>query len=75
MGTNESEIALEVEKPETPSDKILEISFNHRFLLDGLNNLKGKKAIFSLNSETTPGVLRSASDSSYLYLLMPINAN
>ena len=75
VGTNESEIALEVEKPETPSDKILEISFNHRFLLDGLNNLKGKKAIFSLNSETTPGVLRSASDSSYLYLLMPINAN
>jgi len=75
VGTNESEIALEVEKPEAPGDKILEISFNHRFLLDGLNNLKGKKAIFSLNSETTPGVLRSASDSSYLYLLMPINAN
>lgn len=71
LGTNQSEINIELEKP---LNKILEISFNHRYLLDGLNNLSGKKISIGLNSEAAPGILKSVADASYLYLIMPIKA-
>lgn len=59
--------------------KPCEISFNHRFLLDGLLNLaasQGKEAEISLelNSSEKAGVIRPAGDETYLYLVMPIKA-
>jgi len=74
LGANQAEIPFEIEKKEGTKDK-LEINFNHRFLLEGLTNIAGKKVIFGLNGETAPGVLKSATDNSYLYLLMPIKTN
>lgn len=50
----------------------LEISFNHRFLVDGLLNIKSSEVIFELNGESGPGVLRPVGDKSYLYVVMPI---
>jgi DNA polymerase III subunit beta len=50
----------------------LDISFNHRFLMDGLLNIRTKDVVFSLNDSENPGVLRPVGDSSYTYLLMPI---
>jgi len=55
--------------------KELEISFNHRFLADGLLNIKSSEVVFELNGSEGPGVLKPAGDSSYLYVVMPIKAS
>jgi DNA polymerase-3 subunit beta len=55
----------------------VEISFNHRFLIDGLLNitptsLKSLEIIFELNGEDGPAVLKPLNDQTYLYVVMPI---
>ncbi|MBU2545326.1 DNA polymerase III subunit beta [Patescibacteria group bacterium] len=52
----------------------VEISFNHRFLLDGLQSIKTPEVIFELNNDSGPGVLKSPNDETYLYVVMPIKA-
>jgi len=49
-----------------------EISFNYRFLNNGLLNIKSSEVIFELNGEVGPGVLKPAGDASYIYVVMPI---
>lgn len=57
-----------------------EISFNYRFLLDGLLILatppleKEGEAILELSGPEKPGILRAKGDDSYLYLAMPIKS-
>jgi len=53
----------------------VDISFNHRFLLDGLSNIKSSEVAFELNGDSGPGVLRPVGDDSYLYVVMPIKAS
>jgi len=53
----------------------LEISFNHRFLIDGLLNIKSAEVIFELNGEGGPGVLKPVGDPSYIYVVMPIKTS
>jgi len=53
----------------------VEISFNHRFLLDGLASIKSSEIIFELNGDSGPGVLRPVDDETYLYVVMPIKAS
>jgi len=68
--------------------KPCEISFNHRFLLDGLLSMASSKdsgdnprrekeaeLIFELNGAEKAGVLRPKNDDSYLYLIMPIKTS
>lgn len=55
--------------------KSLEISFNHRFLLDGISKIKTPEVIFELTGEGGPGVLKPVGDQSYLYVVMPIKAS
>lgn len=50
------------------------ISFNWRFLIDGLLNIKSPEVIFELNGEDGPGVLKPVGDQSYIYVVMPIKA-
>ncbi len=52
----------------------LEISFNHRFLASGLNNIKSSEVIFELQKEEGPAILKSVGDNSYFYVVMPIKA-
>jgi DNA polymerase-3 subunit beta len=58
--------------------KPCEVSFNHRFLLDGLMSLMGGKegkeqeAVLELTNSEKAGVLRPNKDESYIYLIMPI---
>ena len=49
-----------------------EISFNYRFLNNGLLNIKSSEVIFELNGEVGPGVLKPVGDVSYIYVVMPI---
>lgn len=51
-----------------------EISFNSRFLVDGINNIKSQEIFFGLNGEAGASVLKPIGDASYLYVVMPIKA-
>ncbi|MBL7156081.1 MAG: DNA polymerase III subunit beta [Candidatus Pacebacteria bacterium] len=55
------------------------ISFNYKFLLDGLQSLKSDEIIFALSKERSgeegPGILRPIGDETYLYVVMPIQAS
>ncbi len=60
--------------------KPCEISFNYRFLLDGLLNLtflqqKKSEAVLELSGSEKPGILRLKDEANYIYLIMPIKSN
>ncbi|MDP3947170.1 MAG: DNA polymerase III subunit beta [bacterium] len=48
------------------------VSFNWRYLLDGLKVLKGDVVLLGLNGDVKPAILRTLGDQSYFYVLMPI---
>jgi len=69
LGENKSQI-----KAETKGKKV-EISFNYRYLLEGLANIGTKQVFLGMNSDSNPAVFRPIGDESYIYLVMPIKAN
>lgn len=69
IGKNESYFSCKIEGED------IEVSFNYKFLLDGLNNIKSSEVLFELSGQDGPGVLKPVGDESYLYILMPIKAN
>jgi len=54
--------------------KELEISFNHRFLVDGLLDIKSPEVVFELTGPEGPAVFKPMGDQSYIYVVMPIKA-
>jgi DNA polymerase III subunit beta len=52
-----------------PSEKI---TFNYRYLLEGLQVMTGEFVQVEINSSSSPVVLRDEADGDYLYLIMPI---
>jgi DNA polymerase-3 subunit beta len=65
MGRSESYVLAQVNGPE------VEIAFNFRFLLAGLNSLKSSEVLMELSGTDRAGVIRPVGDTSCLYLLMP----
>ena len=65
-GEYSSEIQAEITGEENS------ILLNHRYVLDGLNNLAGENAQLKLINGDSPCLLVSQSDNSYLYIVMPI---
>lgn len=51
----------------------LEISFNHKYILDCLQFIKEDSVSMQFNGENKPMLLRGLGDNSFLYLVMPIN--
>ncbi len=49
-----------------------ETSFNWRYLMDGLKAIRGDQVYFGINEENKPAILKSSSDTSYFYIVMPI---
>jgi len=66
IGENKSQIETKIK------GKDIEIIFNYRYLLDGLNNILSDKIILGLNTNANPIVIRPVGDDSYTYLVMPI---
>ncbi|MBZ9572732.1 DNA polymerase III subunit beta [Patescibacteria group bacterium] len=71
VGENEAYLAAKIEG----EGEIPEVSFNYRFLVDGLHNIKSSEVILRLSDEEGPGVLKPVGDPSYIYILMPIKAS
>ena len=71
LGKNESILEAKINGEESAS----EASFNYKFLIDGLQNIRSSEVVLKLSNEEGPGVLSGVGDSSYIYILMPIKAN
>ncbi|MDP2735161.1 MAG: DNA polymerase III subunit beta [bacterium] len=52
----------------------LEISFNWRFLLEGLSNMRGEEVEIGFAGEDAPAVIRPRGKEQYLYVVMPVKA-
>ncbi|MFA5318401.1 MAG: DNA polymerase III subunit beta [Patescibacteria group bacterium] len=48
------------------------ITLNHRYLIDGLNNLDVEDVVLEVVDSNTPFTLKSGEDEKYLYIIMPI---
>lgn len=68
VGENRSQIEAKIEGKE------LEIVFNCRYVLDGLNNIMSDKIVLGLNNNSSPAIIKPVGDASYTYLVMPIKA-
>jgi len=69
VGESQSSISAKIE------GEPMEISFNHKFLTDGLLNIKSSEVVFGLSREDGPCVLKPIGDTSYLYVVMPIKSS
>ena len=66
LGENKASLPVEI------TGENNSVVFNYKYLLDGLQNMPGKKVVFELNSSDAPVLLKPENDKSYLYLIMPI---
>lgn len=66
VGENVSEVKSEIE-----GEPVI-VTFNHRYLLDGLNNITTSRVALELNGDNNPGVLKPVDRQDYIYLIMPI---
>jgi DNA polymerase-3 subunit beta len=51
-----------------------EITINHRYLLDGLNNIDSDSVQIIVLNDNSPCLLKAEDDENYLYIVMPIKA-
>lgn len=61
-------LSAEIDGPTT------EIAFNHQYILDGLNMVKGD-VLIELQSSLKLGILKSTEQEDFLYLAMPVRLN
>ncbi len=66
LGENSSSIKTELEGDD------IEISFNWRYLLEGLQQVEDDKVLIKFTEETKPVLIKSPEDNSYIYVVMPI---
>jgi len=50
----------------------MDIVFNYKFFLDGLNHLIGDEATLKTNDAASPALLTSTGENDFLYIIMPI---
>ena len=69
IGKNESYISAKIKGED------MDVSFNYKFLISGLQNIKSSEVILELNGDDGPGVLKPVGDENYIYVSMPIKLN
>lgn len=68
LGESKSNITAKIDGEE------IEVSFNYKFLADGLTNIKSSEVMFDLSKEEGPCILKPVGDASYIYVVMPIKS-
>ncbi len=68
IGENKSSL------PATVEGDSIEVSFNYKYIIDGILNIKSSEIIFDVSKEEGPCILRPVGDSSYTYVVMPIKS-
>ena len=69
IGENKYLVPVKIQKM---AENQMEVSFNWRFLLDGLKNIKSENIFLGLNDLNKPALIKSPQDESWIYILMPI---
>jgi len=69
IGENTYLIPIKLEGEDLPP-----ITFNWRYLYDGLKPASGEMVILGITNNTKPAVIKNPTDTSYLYILMPVKA-
>ncbi len=79
------ELVIKSESPDlgeykaTMSAKIegdnVNISFNYKFLSDGVNNIKSSQVLLGFNGDSGPGTVKPVGKGDFLYIAMPIKNN
>lgn len=60
--------------PVKTEGEILDVSFNCKYLLDGLKSTEDKEISLSLNKDNKPAIIKSPGDKNWFYLVMPIKS-
>lgn len=68
IGNNNSKIDAKI------AGKELEVVYNYKYFMDGLNSIAGDEVVLNANNENAPSVLKSSSDDSFIYIIMPIRS-
>lgn len=66
IGSNESKISAKIE------GKDVVITFNWRYLLDGLKSIDSEDVVIEFSGDQKPAILKPPKDSDFFYILMPI---
>jgi DNA polymerase III subunit beta len=66
LGDYESSLSAKIK------GKKIDVSFNHRFLAEGVLKIKSTELLFELTNEESASVIKSAKDEGFLYIVMPI---
>ncbi len=53
----------------------VKITFNWKFILDGIKPITSKDVFIGFNGEDKPSLIKSSQDDSYLYVIMPIKSS
>ncbi len=69
LGDYKSTISANIEGDNT------KISFNHKFLADGVDNIKSSQLLLEINKESNPGLIKPIGKDDFLYVVMPIKNN
>ncbi|MDE1901955.1 MAG: DNA polymerase III subunit beta [Alphaproteobacteria bacterium] len=73
LSANSPEAGSATEELEAKYDgALLDVGFNARYLMDILQQVEGEGARFSLADATAPAIIQDVSDTSALYVLMPM---
>jgi len=73
LSANSPEAGSATEELEAKYDgALLDVGFNARYLLDILQQIEGEGARFNLADATAPAIIQDVSDTSALYVLMPM---
>lgn len=68
IGQNTSSVPAKIE------GDALDVSFNYKYLVDGLLKIKSSEVMFDISKEEGPCILRPVGDASYTYVVMPIKS-
>ena len=69
LGENRYRVPAEIEG----SDRV--ISFNWRYLIDGLRSIKEEELFLGISEETKPTLIKAAKNPSFFYILMPLKSS
>jgi DNA polymerase III subunit beta len=73
ISSNTPEVGKAYEEIEVQTEgEAVQVAFNAKFLLDALTNIDTAEVLFELTGSLTPGVLRPADHSDYIYVLAPV---
>jgi len=75
ISSSNSEIGESTSKVEADiSGENGKITFNYRYLLDGLQNLEDEEVVMKISDSKSPGLIKSIKDENYIYIVMPIGS-